>query len=100
MFCFERLCALFCLCGVCEVFGDVVWYVFGCVLCCVCVLLYVWFVSDVACDVCMVCVVRRCVCACGDKHCLCVVCNVLRGVVWFVVCDFVFACLAVFVMCV
>ena len=55
------------ICGVCEVFGDFVWYAFGCVFCCVCVCfdLGVRFVSDVLCDVCVVCVVRVCVCACG-----------------------------------
>ena len=38
--CCMCVCLLLCLvyvCGGCEVLGDVVWRVFGCVFCCVCV---------------------------------------------------------------
>ena len=96
------LCALFVyVCGVSEVSCDVVWYVFGCVLCCVCVcfdmcglflmhcVMSVWYVLCVFVFV-RVVVKRACVLF---AH-ACVLLLGLRAV-----CELVFVCLAVIVRC-
>ena len=99
VFAYVLLCFVY-VCGVCEVWYDVEWYVFVCaflvwmrVVLYVCALFVVYCVTFVWYVLCVFVVVRMC---------LCVVCDLLGDdvcVVCLFVCAVVLMCLAVFLFC-